>query len=42
MSEQAIETLFEEVSLEDGSGGTRGGDLLYAALSINGQEKMPC
>jgi murein DD-endopeptidase MepM/ murein hydrolase activator NlpD len=32
-----FETLFEEVSLEDGSGGTRGGDLLYAALSINGQ-----
>ncbi|MGH6896904.1 MAG: peptidoglycan DD-metalloendopeptidase family protein [Geminicoccaceae bacterium] len=32
-----FETLFEEVSLEDGSGGSRGGDLLYAALSINGQ-----
>ena len=32
-----FETLFEQVSLEDGSGGTRGGDLLYAALSINGQ-----
>jgi murein DD-endopeptidase MepM/ murein hydrolase activator NlpD len=32
-----FETLFEEVSLEDGSGGTRGGDLLYAALSINGR-----
>jgi murein DD-endopeptidase MepM/ murein hydrolase activator NlpD len=32
-----FETLFEEVSLEDGSGGTRGGDLLYAALSIDGQ-----
>jgi len=32
-----FETLFEEVSLADGSGGTRGGDLLYAALSINGQ-----
>jgi murein DD-endopeptidase MepM/ murein hydrolase activator NlpD len=32
-----FEALFEEVSLEDGSGGTRGGDLLYAALSIGGQ-----
>jgi murein DD-endopeptidase MepM/ murein hydrolase activator NlpD len=32
-----FETLFEQVSLEDGSGSTRGGDLLYAALSINDQ-----
>lgn len=32
-----FEALFEEVSLEDGSGSTRGGDLLYAALSIGGQ-----
>jgi murein DD-endopeptidase MepM/ murein hydrolase activator NlpD len=32
-----FEALFEEVSLEDGSGGSRGGDLLYAALSIGGR-----
>jgi murein DD-endopeptidase MepM/ murein hydrolase activator NlpD len=32
-----FEALFEEISLEDGSGGTRGGDLLYAALSIGGR-----
>ena len=32
-----FETLFEVVALEDGSEGVRGGDLLYAALSINGR-----
>jgi murein DD-endopeptidase MepM/ murein hydrolase activator NlpD len=32
-----FEALFEEVSLEDGSGSSRGGDLLYAALSIGGR-----
>jgi murein DD-endopeptidase MepM/ murein hydrolase activator NlpD len=32
-----FETLFEVVALEDGSEGVRGGDLLYAALSIDGR-----
>ena len=32
-----FETLFEMVSLEDGSADMRGGDLLYAALSIDGR-----
>jgi murein DD-endopeptidase MepM/ murein hydrolase activator NlpD len=32
-----FETLFEMVSLEDGSAAMRGGDLLYAALSIDGR-----
>jgi murein DD-endopeptidase MepM/ murein hydrolase activator NlpD len=32
-----FETLFEVVSLEDGSADTRGGDLVYAALSIDGR-----
>jgi murein DD-endopeptidase MepM/ murein hydrolase activator NlpD len=32
-----FETLFEEVSLEDQSGAVRGGDLLYAALSLSGE-----
>jgi murein DD-endopeptidase MepM/ murein hydrolase activator NlpD len=32
-----FETLFEVVALEDGSQVVRGGDLLYAALSINGR-----
>jgi murein DD-endopeptidase MepM/ murein hydrolase activator NlpD len=32
-----FETLFEVVALEDGSDGVRGGDLLYAALSIDGR-----
>jgi murein DD-endopeptidase MepM/ murein hydrolase activator NlpD len=32
-----FETLFEVVSLEDGSADTRGGDLVYGALSIDGR-----
>jgi murein DD-endopeptidase MepM/ murein hydrolase activator NlpD len=32
-----FETLFEVVSLEDGSADMRGGDLVYAALSIDGR-----
>jgi murein DD-endopeptidase MepM/ murein hydrolase activator NlpD len=32
-----FETLFEVVALEDGSESVRGGDLLYAALSIDGR-----
>ena len=32
-----FETLFEEVSLEDQSGDVRGGDLLYAGLSLSGE-----
>jgi murein DD-endopeptidase MepM/ murein hydrolase activator NlpD len=32
-----FETLFEVVSLEDGSAAMRGGDLVYAALSIDGR-----
>ncbi len=32
----AFETLFEEVSLEDGSGAVRGGDLLYGGLTLSG------
>jgi murein DD-endopeptidase MepM/ murein hydrolase activator NlpD len=32
-----FETLFEVVSLEDGSADVRGGELLYAALSIDGR-----
>ena len=32
-----FETLFEVVSLEDGSTDTRGGDLVYGALSIDGR-----
>ena len=32
-----FETLFEVVSLEDGSGDIRGGDLVYGALSIDGR-----
>jgi murein DD-endopeptidase MepM/ murein hydrolase activator NlpD len=31
-----FETLFEEVSLEDGSGASRGGDLLYGGLTLSG------
>jgi murein DD-endopeptidase MepM/ murein hydrolase activator NlpD len=31
----SFETLFEEVSLEDQSGAVRGGDLLYAGLSLS-------
>ncbi len=33
----AFETLFDEVSLEDGSGAVRGGDVLYGALTLSGQ-----
>ncbi|MEM7024940.1 MAG: peptidoglycan DD-metalloendopeptidase family protein [Pseudomonadota bacterium] len=33
----AFETLFEEVSLEDQSGPVRGGDVLYASLSLSGE-----
>ena len=33
----SFETLFEEVSLEDGSGASRGGDLLYGGLTLSGQ-----
>ena len=32
-----FETLFEEVSLEDGSGASRGDDLLFAALTLSGR-----
>ena len=32
----AFETLYDEVSLEDGSGAVRGGDLLYGALTLSG------
>lgn len=32
-----FEALYEAVALEDGSDNVRGGDLLYAALSINGR-----
>jgi murein DD-endopeptidase MepM/ murein hydrolase activator NlpD len=32
-----FETLFEEVSLEDGSGASRGGDLLFGALTLSGE-----
>jgi murein DD-endopeptidase MepM/ murein hydrolase activator NlpD len=32
-----FETLFEEVSLEDGSGASRGGDLLFAGLTLSGE-----
>ena len=31
-----FETMFEEVSLEDGSGAIRGGDVLYAGLTLSG------
>ena len=34
----AFETLFEEVSLEDGSGAVRGGDLLYGGLILSGTD----
>jgi murein DD-endopeptidase MepM/ murein hydrolase activator NlpD len=32
----AFETLYDEVSLEDGSGAVHGGDLLYGALTLSG------
>jgi murein DD-endopeptidase MepM/ murein hydrolase activator NlpD len=32
-----FETMFEEVSLEDGSGAVRGGDVLYAGLTLSGE-----
>ncbi len=32
----AFETLFDEVSLEDGSGAVRGGDVLYGGLTLSG------
>ncbi len=31
-----FETLYDQVSLEDGSGAVRGGDLLYGALTLSG------